>query len=119
MVFDLKIEELRLPYGPVKPRRGPPRHRPGSWFLKGPIPGDWLSKAARLPGHALHVGLALWYLAGLRKTETVKPTWQTWERFGVSPDSALRGLRALEQSRLVSVVRNRGCAPTVTIRTLE
>ena len=37
-----------------------PRHRQGEKFLKGPIPWDWLTKAAQLPGHALHVALVLW-----------------------------------------------------------
>jgi hypothetical protein len=96
-------------------KRRPPRHKGNEWFLKGPIPGAWLTLAARLPGRALHVALALWYLAGLKKTREVKPTGNTWERFGVSPDAAYRGLRALEAAGLVWVDRRRGRCPLVKI----
>src|SRR5271166_4644456 len=40
-------------------------------FIKGPIPLAWITAAAMLPGKSLHAGLALWYLAGLKKTRTV------------------------------------------------
>jgi hypothetical protein len=33
-------------------------------FLKGPVPMPWLATAARLPGKALAVGIALWRLGG-------------------------------------------------------
>ena len=39
-------------------------------FIKGPIPLAWMMAAAMLPGKSLHVGLVLWYLAGLKKTKT-------------------------------------------------
>ena len=58
---------------PTTPKR-PPRHKVGEWFLKGPIPGEWLHRAAKLPGRALHVARALWYLAGVEKSQQVKPT---------------------------------------------
>ena len=40
-------------------------------FIKGPIPLAWMKAVAMLPGKSLHVGLALWYLAGVKKTKTV------------------------------------------------
>ena len=66
-------------------------------------------------GRALHVALALWYLAGLENRNTVKPTWAVWRRFGVSPDASRRGLAALEAAGLVAVERHRGRCPLVTI----
>ena len=81
---------------PVKQQR-PPRHRAGEWFLKGPIPGEWLTRAAGLSFRALRAGLALWYLAGVRKSRAVKPTRDTWQRFGLSPDAGRRGLVAMER----------------------
>jgi len=99
---------------PAESKR-PPRHKAGEWFLKGPIPGEWLHRAAKLPGHALHVALALWYLAGLEKCRQVKPTWRVFARFGVSPDSGRRGLAALEGAGLVAVDRHPGRCPVVTI----
>ena len=53
---------------PVVPATGV---RPAG-FIKGPLPLDWMQRAARLPGKTLQVALALWYLAGLQKSLTVK-----------------------------------------------
>ena len=75
-----------------------------------------MQQAAKLPGTALKAGLALWYLAGLEKGRTVKPTWATWERLGLSPDAGRHGLAALERAGLVTVDRHRGRCPVVTIR---
>ena len=68
-----------------------------------------------LPGRTLHVGLALWYLAGVRKSRSVKPTWRTWRQFGLSHDAARRGLGILEQDGLVVVARHPGRCPVATI----
>lgn len=97
-----------------KPIR-PPRHKAGEWFLRGPIPGTWLTRAAELSYRALRVGLALWYLVGLRKSRTVKPTGDTWRRFALLPDSARKGLSHLEQAGLVAVDRHGGRCPVVTV----
>lgn len=100
-------------------RRPAPRKARGKpargWFLKGPIPGDWLVTAAGASARALRVGLALWYLAGLRKSRTVRATWETWRRWGIDPDSARKGLTALERAGLVAVDRGAGRCPLVTI----
>ena len=97
-------------------RQRPPRHRAGEWFLKGPIPGAWLTLAAGLSFRALRVGLALWYLAGVKKSGVVKPTRDTWQRLGLSPDAGRRGLAALECAGLVAVDRHSGRCPVVTIQ---
>jgi hypothetical protein len=68
------LDHLRLPpsaTAPRSPRSRPPRHRPQSAFLKGPIPWDWLDRAGRLPGKALAVGLVLWQKAGLCNSQTI------------------------------------------------
>ena len=96
-------------------RQRPPRHKAGEWFLKGPIPGAWLTRAAALSGRTLRVGLALWYLAGVKKSRAVKPTWDTWQRFGLSPDAGRRGLAALERAGLIAVARHPGRCPVVSI----
>jgi hypothetical protein len=115
---DLNLDQFRLntarpPDQPKSPRVL--RHSAGGWFLKGPIPGDWLVKASKTSATALRVGLVLWYLAGLTKCHRVKPTWNTWRRFGLSPDAGRRGLVALEQAGLVNVERGPGRCPLVTI----
>jgi hypothetical protein len=48
-----------------------PRHGQGEKFLKEPIPLEWLVQAACLPGRAVHVGVALWYQAGLTRVSQV------------------------------------------------
>src|SRR5690242_11624831 len=59
------VERLRLPaesVGDLSGRRGPPRHKPGEAFIKGPIPFDWISSACQLPGSGLHVAMAYRFL---------------------------------------------------------
>lgn len=58
-----------------------PENRP-SRFVRGPIPAEWLERAARLPGKALHAALAIRYLDGFRETGTVqlRPSTRNYER---------------------------------------
>ena len=95
--------------------RGLLRHKPGEWFLRGPIPGKWLSKSATLTGSSLHVALAVWYLAGLKRSPQVTLTRKTLLLFGVLPDAGRRGLIQLERAGLVSVERAPGSSPRVTL----
>jgi len=116
--FDL--DRLRLPdsYPPRKRERvgRPPRHRPGERFLRGPIPWDWLTKAARQPGRALHVALELWRWAGIKRTREISLSLSGAAReLGTSRSALSRGLRALEGAGLVSVERKAGRKPTVTL----
>ena len=49
----LDLDQFRAkPNGKPRPakRQRPPRHKAGEWFLKGPIPGDWLVRVFSLPG---------------------------------------------------------------------
>lgn len=112
-------EKIRLKPGDVPTEKavGPPRTSkvPLKRFLKGPIPIDWLSKAAMLPGRALHVGVALWYLSGMEKSYTVKLSSKTAGLFGVDRFAKARALDAMEQAGLVRVERGKGKAPTITI----
>ena len=93
----------------------PPRHKAGEWFLKGPIPGPWLERAAALPGKTLHVGLALWYAAGLKNRRTVTLSHKVLARFGVGRDAGRRALDRMAKAGLVSVDRGPGRCPRVTI----
>lgn len=112
------LDRFRLPSKgeprPGKPKQIP-RHKTGEWFVKGPIPGEWLSEAAKLPGRVLHVGVALWFAAGLSKQREVKLTRQLLARFGIKPDAGRWALKKLETAGLVSVHRTSGRSPIVTI----
>ncbi len=84
-------------------------------FLKGPIPLNWLGTAAKQSGKALHVGIALWFLSGLKRSRKVALSQSILSLFGVSRYSGYRGLTELEKAGLVSVVRHPGRNPIVTI----
>ena len=97
------------------PKAKPPRPGPGEKFLKGPIPWSWLSKGASLKGQALHVGLALWLLAGIKRSQSVALSNSVLQDLGVSRFSGYRALHALEEAGLISVERHTGRNPVVTI----
>jgi hypothetical protein len=84
-------------------------------FLAGPIPLAWLKRAAQLPGKALAVGLALWFLKRCQNQTTVRLTRRTLERFGVARKPGYNGLQALERAGLVQVRRHVGKSPVVTL----
>src|SRR5262245_35663282 len=109
---------LQLPEGMVgvpTTKRKPAHHRKVEPFLRGPLSWTWLTRAARLPGRAIHVGLVLWRRAGLRKTKVVKLSYADLISMGVTVSSAKRGLARLELDGLVSVVRHPGRNPIVTL----
>ena len=83
--------------------------------LRGPIPLEWLSAAARLPGKSLHVGIALWFMGGLQKSRTVPVSNITSLRFGLDRNAKYRALAWLEGAGLVAVERKLGRTPIVTI----
>ena len=87
----------------------------GQKFLRGPIPLEWLSAAARLPGKALHTGLAIWLEAGFRESHTVPLSNVAGDKFGLDRNSKYRALQWLEQAGLIQVERKLGRAPVVTI----
>ena len=84
-------------------------------FLKGPIPMAWLNEAARLPGKALNLGIAIWWLAGMAQTKTFKLTGKALAQLGVSRDAAADALKRLEGRGLIRVQRAPGQRPTVEI----
>ena len=89
-------------------------------FIRGPLPFEWISRAARLPGSALAVGMCLWHLAGLRGThQRLALSTERLEPFGVSRHSKDRALRALLAAGLVTVERKRGRSPRVSLVTRQ
>lgn len=93
----------------------PPHHKKGEKFLKGPIPENWLALAAQLPGKALHVAMAIWFLAGIERKAVVKLSHTILRRWGVKRNAVYRALITLEAARLISVTRHRGQSPIVRI----
>ncbi len=110
--------ESRQPTTKVPRSSKPPRHRPGEWFLRGPIPWPWLETAARLPGKALAVALCLWREAGRGHRRIVK-LCVARAGLGVSEQAARRALRSLEAAGLVAVERAPGRGLEVTLLDLS
>jgi hypothetical protein len=110
------LDQLRAdPTTPAPRKQKSLRHKPGQKFLKGPIPLDHLTLAAKAPGKALAVAVALWFF-GLRVTTQIKfPVRWLKTAFGMDRYTAYRGLAALEKAGLVSVVRHRGRGSIVTL----
>jgi hypothetical protein len=118
--FFANLDRLRLAgstiEAPAPTPDNPARRRVRGEFLKGPVPLAWLSAASKLPGKAvLAVGLALWFEAGRRRSNTVTLTSAILARFGVNRKGKYRGLASLEQAGLIEVVRVPRRNPVVTI----
>lgn len=86
---------------------------PKQRFIRGPLSLGWISRAAKLPGQALHVALWLSYQSGLHRSLTVKLRGQ--DAFGVTRWASSRALEVLEDAGLVRVERRPGKAPVVTL----
>ena len=84
-------------------------------FIKGPLPLPWIQCAAALPGKALHVAVALWYVKGLCRSATFPFKRTVAAGLGVSPDATYDALTNLEAAGLIRVARHRGRSPVVTV----
>ncbi len=108
LIWDANAGALR----PLRPGQDAPATRQ---FIKGPLPMPWFERAAKLPGKALHIALALWRVSGLCRSATFSFKRNAAKAFGVSPDATYDALARLEQAGLVRVTRHRGRSPLVTI----
>lgn len=112
---DVAIVERRLYFQPTHGQFAPLDQPQSDAFIKGPLPLNWMTIAARLPGKTLQVALALWYLSGLQKTRTVRLAGKTIEKFGVSRDAKYEALNRLALMGLIRVQQDQGKAPIVTL----
>ena len=101
--------------GSKRPGRKIPRHKSGERFIKGPIPWDWISKAANLSGGVLKVSLAIWFLAGMKKTATIKLSNSILDELGVSRRTKYRSLKAMENAGLITISQLSGNSPEIKI----
>ena len=110
-----RLTEVPHLVAPPRATPQPVRCRRSGLFVKGPIDWAWLAAAARLPGKALHVAMALRQSAGMQRSGPVALSGARLKEAGVSRYAAYRGLCQLEQAELVDVTRHRGRQPRVTI----
>ena len=75
-----------------------------------------MTRANALPGKAGAVGIALWFLAGVKNSMTFKVTAEAVPVAACSRQAFSRGLDALEDANLVTVRRRLGTRPEVTIQ---
>ena len=94
-----------------------PKHEKGGWFVRGPIPYDWLRVALSFGGKAGHLAWAIWWLAGMERTNPIRLTKRVLRNFNISTRAARRLLTDFERAGLVEVDRHRGRGPIVTILT--
>ena len=89
--------------------------KPGA-FIKGPIPLVWMQTAAELPNKtAVTVGLAIWYLAGLKGKDTFVLSNLLIESFGITRQTKATVLKALEGAGLISIECRPRHNPVVTL----
>jgi hypothetical protein len=74
-----------------------------------------LLQARRLGVTALLVGLALWHIKGLRRTDTFIVSNVMLQEWDIEPDAKRRALRALERAGLVKIERRSKRSPQVTL----
>ena len=84
-------------------------------FIAGPIAVSWVCQASHLGVTALLVGLALWHLKGLRRTNSFIISNLMLAEWGVQPDAKSRALRKLEKAGLVSIERRGKRSPLVSL----
>jgi hypothetical protein len=84
-------------------------------YLAGPIDVVWLSEARKLGVTTLYVGLYLWFLGGLKKSNTFLVTNLMLAEWDVLPDAKTRALRKLANAGLI-ILESRGKRnPRVTL----
>ena len=84
-------------------------------FLKGPVLMQDIGAAARLPGQALSVLLALHHQTALTKKQWVTLPKGLLMQLGISRDAKARALQQLEAAALIRVVRSKGKTARVCI----
>ena len=108
--------EFRLEDRETTPSQTSPRKsRMMDRFIAGPIDIGWLSHARKLGVTALWVGLALWYLRGLRKSDSFVVSNRMMEFWNVEPDAKRRALRKLQNAGLIAIQSRERRSPLVTI----
>lgn len=84
-------------------------------FIRGPIPFNWVQAANALPGKAGPVGFALWFLKGVKKSDTFAVTAQIELLAGCTRQALSRALLNLQSANLIKLKHRSGARHVVTI----
>ena len=76
---------------PPPPKPGRRRHLRAEPFLRGPIPLEWLARAAQLRKPAMPAGLCLWFVRGVsKKIGPIRASAAVRKKMGLSAGQMLR-----------------------------
>ena len=81
------------------------RYEPGTQFIAA-MPLGWIAEAAKLRGQSLHVALAIMYVRGMTRGQTVVLTRYHFNMFGTTRGKAQRGLDWLQQAGLIEYTKD-------------
>jgi DNA-binding transcriptional ArsR family regulator len=84
-------------------------------FLKGPIPMTDLWKAAKLPGHALALYLAILHQIDISGRAEVTVPSHLLRQFGIDKDAKSRALSRLSAANLICVLQQRGKSARISL----
>jgi hypothetical protein len=87
-------------------------------FLKGPIPFAHLCPAAKLPGRALNVLVAIYHQTALTRKEWVTLPKGLLADLGVSRDAKSRALTHLRAAGIIELRIDRGRPARIALRSL-
>jgi DNA-binding transcriptional ArsR family regulator len=111
----LQVNQESLPRFQGGTRRGRRASPIRDKFIAGPVDVSWVIRASRLGVKALLVGNFLWYLKGLKRSDSFIVSNLMLQEWGVRPDAKRRALRALERAGLIRVERQGKRSPRVTL----
>ena len=77
------------------------------------FPVSWIAKADEVG--ALRLGLALWFFVGITNSRTIRFSKRSREAFQLDRSTVYRGLKVLEDAKLVKVKSNQGSPTIVTV----
>lgn len=83
-------------------------------FIRGPVSYDWISRCSKLGMKCLNAAIAIWWVHGMEGHPVIL-TRRRREPFGLSTSSTSRALKMMEKHGLISVEREPGCAPRITM----
>lgn len=85
------------------------------YFLKGPIDWEWISAAAKLPGKALHVAIAISMCEAINKKTMFRLSRKWLNDLGVGRSATYRALHQLERLEIIKVERSKGRLPIINV----
>jgi DNA-binding transcriptional ArsR family regulator len=107
------VEERRILLPSHKTTKTDQKTREEEPYYIAKIPVSWITKADE--AGALKLGLALWFFVGVTGSRTIRFTKRLRDAFQLDRSTVYRGLKVLEDAKLVKVTSNQGSPTIVTV----